>query len=220
MENKLEYIKELKFFNSLKDEELNTLANISHITHHPKGSILYYENDTFDKIFFLVGGLLKVYKIDKYDNEIFLYNIYKNSLISELTKLEDNSIYCYSNTEFIEDSVILEIDFLKFKKYFLSKNILYSELINEMLLKTHELHCVINRELVFDASAKVAFMIKNDLEIFNTLKRQVVSFMLNIQPETLSRVLKKLKRSGIIDIENSKIKVIDEKSLTIIYQGE
>ena len=68
MENKLEYIKELKFFNSLKDEELNTLANISHITHHPKGSILYYENDTFDKIFFLVWGLLKVYKIYKYDN--------------------------------------------------------------------------------------------------------------------------------------------------------
>jgi len=220
MTEKLHTIKELDFFKSLDAEQLNLIANMSSVTTHNKNSILYYENDTSNKIFFLVSGLLKVYKIDKFENEIFLYHIYKNSLISELTTLEDDSIHCFSNAEFMEDSIILQVDFLELKKHFLSKNILNIEFINEILLKTQQLHCVVNRELVFDATAKVAFMLNDDLEMFNNLKRTEVSFMLHIQPETLSRVLKKLKRSNIIDVKDSSIFIKDAKSLKEIYTGE
>ncbi len=219
MSEKLEYIKKLSFFKSLNDKQIEIINTITTITKHPKGSILYYENDTFNKIFFLASGLLKVYKIDKFDNEIFLYHIYKNSMISELTTLEDDTIHCFSNAEFMEESVILEIDFAELKRSFLSQNILNSEFINEILLKTQQLHCVVNRELVFDATAKVAFMLSSDLEMFNRLKRQEVSFMLHIQPETLSRVLKKLKRSEVIDIENSSIIILNQSELQNIYKG-
>ncbi|WP_372998604.1 Crp/Fnr family transcriptional regulator [Sulfurimonas sp.] len=220
IEEKLGLIKKLNFFKSLDNDQLQEIKDISNIVEYPKGSILYYENDTYNKIFFLVSGVLKVYKIDKFENEIFLYHIHKNSLISELTSLDNDSIYCYSNSEFIEDSVILEVNFIEFKKRFLAKNILNNEFINEILLKTHQLHCVVNRELVFDATAKVAFMLSDDLEMFNSLKRQDVSFMLHIQPETLSRVLKKLKRSHIIEVENSNVSILDKERLNTIFRGE
>ena len=100
------------------------------------------------------------------------------------------------------------------------KNILNNEFINEILLKTQQLHCVVNRELVFDATAKVAFMLSSDLEMFNKLKRHEVSFMLHIQPETLSRVLKKLKRSSIIQVDSSEISICDKEALKNIYRGE
>ncbi|MDQ1264391.1 MAG: hypothetical protein QG559_1392 [Campylobacterota bacterium] len=220
MNDKIEYIKRLSFFNSLDEENLLILQNISKITSYPKNSILYYENDMNNKMLFLVSGLLKVYKIDKFENEIFLYYIHKNSLISELTSIQENAIYCFSNAEFMEESIVLEIDFAEFKSKFLAKNILNSEFINEILTKTRQLHCVVNRELVFDATAKVAFMLCDDLEMFNSLKRHEISFMLHIQPETLSRVLNKLKRNSIIEIENSKIIVLDKNKLTDIYKGE
>lgn len=220
MEEKLDCIKKLSFFNSLNEENLNIINTISSLSKYPKGAILYYENDSYNKIFFLVTGLLKVYKIDKYDNEIFLYHIYENSLISELTSLDNNTIHCFSNSEFMQDSMILEVDFLELKKQFLDKNILNTEFINEILSKTQQLHCVVNRELVFDATAKVAYMLSDDLMMFNSLKRQEVSFMLHIQPETLSRVLKKLKRSEIIEIAHSQISILDEEALKIIYRGE
>ncbi len=220
IDNKKESIKKLNFFQSLNDEQLHDIDGISKIVEFPKNSILYYENDTHNKIFFLISGVLKVYKIDKYENEIFLYHIHSNSLISELTTLDNDYIYCHSNSEFMEDSIILEVDFTEFKNRFLSKNILNNEFINEILLKTQQLHCVVNRELVFDATAKVAFMLSDDLEMFNSLKRQDVSFMLHIQPETLSRVLKKLKRSEIIEMENSNITIINQDLLNNIYRGE
>ncbi|OHD96413.1 MAG: transcriptional regulator [Sulfurimonas sp. RIFCSPHIGHO2_12_FULL_36_9] len=220
MNEKLNFIKQLSFFSSLNSEKLDIVNSISKITTYPKNSILYYENDSSNKIFFLVSGLLKVYKIDKFENEIFLYHIHKNSLISELTTLNDDLIYCFSNAEFMEESIVLEVSFQELKTEFLSKNILNNEFINEILLKTQQLHCVVNRELVFDATAKVAFTLYNDLEMFNSLKRHEVSFMLHIQPETLSRVLKKLKRSSIIDIENSDIIVLNKEMLKSTYRGE
>lgn len=219
MEEKLKYIEKLNFFKSLNREQLDIVLKISNVTKYPKGSILYYENDMFNKIFFLVSGLLKVYKIDKFENEIFLYHIHENTLISELTTLENDAIHCFSNSEFTEDSVVLEVDFLELKKQFLSKNILNNEFINEILVKTHQLHCVVNRELVFDASAKVAFMLSTDLEMFNKLKRQEVSFMLHIQPETLSRVLKKLRRGNVIEVNQSFITIMDNQALQNIYRG-
>lgn len=219
MEETRAYVQKLDFFNTLNVEQVDLVTKMSKVFKHPQNSILYYENDTNDKLYFLVSGLLKIYKIDKYDNEIFLYHIYENSLISELTSIQADTIHCFSNAEFLEDSIILEIDFLQFKTHFLNNNILNEEFINEILLKTQQLHCVVNRELVFDATAKVAFMLSDDLAIFNKLKRQEVSFMLHIQPETLSRVLKKLKRSEIIDVENSDIIIKDKVALQNIYQG-
>ncbi len=125
MSEKLNLIKKLSFFNSLNEDQLSTIDAISKVSNYAKNSVLYYENDRNNKIFFLISGLIKVYKIDKYENEIFLYYIYKNSMISELTTVSSDTIHCFSNAEFMEESVVLEVDFLKFKQEFLSKNIDY-----------------------------------------------------------------------------------------------
>lgn len=163
--------------------------------------------------------MIKVYKYDKFDNEIFLYHIYEDSLVSELSSISNTEINCFSNASFVEDSIVLFINFKKLKEHFFDKNLLVNELVEALFKKNHKLQCLINRELVFDATAKVAFMISSDLKMFNSLKRQDVSFMLHIQPETLSRVLKKLSRDGIIEIENQKIEIKDKIALNSIFKG-
>ncbi len=212
-------IKSMDFFEELSDEQVVELANISNVVKYPKNSILYYESDINNNIMFLVSGLLKIYKVDKFDNEIFLYHIYENSMISELSSINEKEIFCFSNAEFMEDSIILSIDFGKFKEKFLSQNILTMKLMEALLSKTHQLQCIVNRELVFDATAKVAFMLNQDLEMFNKLKRQEVSFMLHIQPETLSRVIKRLSRNEIVKVRNGKIEIINQEALVAQFRG-
>ena len=212
-------IRKISFFNNLSDEQIKLIASISNVSKYPNKSILYYESDINKNLLFLVEGLIKIYKVDKFNNEIFLYNIYKNSMISELTSTNNKEIYCFSNAEFIEDSIVLSINFEKFQEYFLSKNILTMELLEVLLNKTHQLQCIVNRELVFDATAKVAFMLSQDLEMFNRLKRQEVSFMLHIQPETLSRVLKRLSRNEIIQVDLGTVKITNNEALVSIFRG-
>ena len=77
-------IRSLDFFENLSDEQIDVLSNFSFISKYEKDSILFYETDLKTNLLFLVSGLIKIYKYDKFDNEIFLYHIYSNSLISEL----------------------------------------------------------------------------------------------------------------------------------------
>ena len=212
-------IRSLDFFENLSDNQIDILSNFSFISKYEKDSILFYETDLKTNLLFLVNGLIKIYKYDKFDNEIFLYHIYSNSLISELSNINTNEIYCFSNASFIEDSVVLSIDFLKLQEHFLNNNLLVKELMSSLLKKTNQLQSLVNRELVFDATAKVAYMLVSDLKMFNNLKRQDVSFMLHIQPETLSRVLKKLSRDNIIEVENQQVIIKDEIALNSIFKG-
>ena len=214
-----ESIKTLNNKKNLDDNQIELLSDFSHISKYDKDAILFYETDIKNHLLFLVNGLIKIYKYDKFDNEIFLYHIYPNSLISELSSITNSEIYCFSNASFIEDSIVLSIDFLRFKEHFLDNNILIKELMNSLLNKNHQLQSLVNRELVFDATAKVAYMLVQDLKMFNNLKRQEVSFMLHIQPETLSRVLKKLSRDEIIDIENQEVIIKDQIALNSIFTG-
>ena len=219
MTSMIEIIQQINLFAHLDNESLEKIASISHLSKFEKDTILYYESDSIDKILFLITGLIKVYKIDKYDNEIFLYYIYPNSMISELSNLNHNKIRCFSNTEFVEDSLMLSIDYNKFKELFLLENELVLKFIEEIIYKNQQLQCIVNRELVFDATSKVAFMLSNDLEMFNQFKRNQVALMLHIQPETLSRVLNRLVRNKIINIDKGNVFIEKFEELQSIYLG-
>ncbi len=212
-------IQSLDFFKILDNGAIDKLMKISSIHIYKANNILYYENTEDKYLYFLLEGLAKSYKIDKNDNEIFLFYIKHNSIISEITTIEKSTLTTYSNISFIEESQVLAIDYKLFKDNFLNKNILNKEFINELILRTQKLESLINREFIFDAVSKVAMMIDSDLNMFNKLKRHDISLMLHIQPSTLSRVLNRLKRDKIINITQGKISIQNKLNLKLIYEG-
>jgi len=211
-------INSLDFFSALDAEQKESLAGISTLHRYNKDYILHYEQKHSNNILFLKSGLAKAYKIDKHDNEIFLYYIYENTLLSEISDISSENLFSFSNIELVEDSQILSIDYLQFKKYFINNNILSTEFINEILSRSQKLQSLVNREFIFDSVSKVAMMIYSDLDMFNKLKRHEISLILHIQPATLSRVLNRLKRNKIIDIIHGKISVLDSLALKTIYE--
>jgi CRP/FNR family transcriptional regulator len=212
-------IQSVKLFQNLSEEELEILISISSVSKYTKDTVLFYETDSTHKLLFLIEGLIEVFKIDKYNNKVFLYYIHPTSMISELSDLEENRIRCFSNTTLVEDSIILSIDFQQFKKIFLNGNELITHFIQELIYKTQQLQCIVNRELVFDATSKVSFMLLDDLLMCNKLKRHEVALLLHIQPETLSRVLKKLQRDNIISIDKGIIQIEKYNELKYYTQG-
>ncbi|MFK5976634.1 MAG: Crp/Fnr family transcriptional regulator [Sulfurovum sp.] len=211
-------IESLDFFGSLDEREIDLLANISTIQSYDNDYILFYEKQQSNKLLFLYTGLAKAYKVDKYNNEVFLYYIYNGTLLSEISTIESDSLLSFANIKLLEKSQILSIDYLQFKKHFLYQNILNIEFINEIISQTKALQNLVNRELIFDAVEKVSIMLYSDLEMFNRLKRGDISLILNIQPATLSRVLNRLKRNNIIDIIQKEVIILDSIALQTIYE--
>lgn len=213
-----EALSSLGFFSSLDKEQIELLSSISVIHNYSKEYVIYYEKKQDNSLLYLLSGLAKAYKIDKYNNEIFLHYIYENSLITEISNIKQETLSAFANVALLKDSQILQIDYKKFKEEFLDKGLLCSEFINEIILKSQQLQSLINREFIFNSTAKVAMMLHDDLDIFNNLKRVETSLILHIQPETLSRVLNILKRDNIIDSKNGKIVVLDKEALISIYE--
>lgn len=211
-------ISSLDFFSFLKDEELDILSSFCVVGSYEKEYVIHYEKKESNSLLFLLEGVAKAYKIDKYNNEIFLHYIYPPSLISDISNLKKEKLLSFSNVSIIEDSKILMIDYKKFKEFFLSKGYFCKEFANEIISKSNQLQSLVNREFIFSSVAKVAMMLHDDLNMFNTLKRSEISLILNIQPETLSRVLNRLKRDNIIDSKNAKIIVLNKEALLSVYE--
>ena len=215
-----EVIKNIDFFTNLNEDDISKLVDISDINKFTKGTIISYEDERNNSLQFLISGRVKIYKIDKKDNEIYLYNVYENSMISQITSIEEDYIHCFSNAQCIEDSIILNVNYIEFIRLFIDTNILTNSLLKQILFNNKKLHFILNRELVFDSIAKVAYLISNELEIFNKLKRKEIAFKLHIQAETLSRVINKLRDSNVISIDKShKISIIDKQSLDNYFYG-
>ncbi|MBA1432178.1 MAG: Crp/Fnr family transcriptional regulator [Epsilonproteobacteria bacterium] len=208
------------FFQSLTADQLEKLASLATVQQYEKEYILYYERDETSELCFLVEGLAKAYKLDKHDNEIFLYYIYENSMLSEISSTEAFTLRSFSNISFVEDSQVLKINYKKFKELFLDQHILCHQFTAALLERSLQMQSLINREFLFDAVSKVSMMLREDLAMFNKLKRHDISLMLHIQPATLSRVLNRLKRNNIIAIIHGKVEVLDAEALEEIYKDK
>ena len=212
-------IKSLSIFKDLDSSQIDKLYSISTVQNYSKNSILFYEKDRTDRLIFLISGLAKAYKIDKYNNEIFLYFIEKDMIISQIDNLTKDSMIFFSNISSIETSSILTINYKLFKKNFLDSNILTLKFANRVLYQSNRMRLLINREFIFDAVSKVAMMLGDDLHRFNRLKRHDIALILHIQPATLSRVLSRLKRDSIISIKQGVISIINRDKLEKIYKN-
>jgi len=214
----IEKLKKSPFLGSLSASLIEEISSFCTIKYFVKDEVLYYENDEVDTIYYVLNGSIKFYKVDRFDNEIFLYKLSKNSLIFDLSKLcEEFILQCFANAEFLEDSEVLSINAKKFKELMSRSPELMRRVMKESFLMIQQMQCIISRDIVFDGTAKVAHMIDNDLDYFNILKKHEVAYMLHMQPETLSRILKKLTRNNIIKIVTNKITVLNEKELKEIY---
>ncbi len=214
----LEKLQSTPLLGSLPVELVEEISLFCKIKKFTKNEVLFYENDEVETIYYILKGSVKFYKVDRFDNEIFLYKLSKNSLIFDLSKLCDEYILqCFANAEFIEESEILAIDAKKFKALMKKDQKLMRRIMKESFLMIQQMQCIISRDIVFDGTAKVAHMIDNDLKDFNMLKKHEIAYMLHMQPETLSRILKKLTRNSIIRMENNQVAVQDSKELKDIY---
>ncbi len=195
-------VSKLRFFSNIALHKLQELEKDAKIKSYNVSDILVYEEDELQRIFFLISGEVKFYKVDRFDNEVFLYTLKDEALLTNIGSLHSNVINCYSNIEFIASSEILSLDLNIFKEVVKSDNTLLINLVNLLAEQKEMIECMVNMGMIYDVTARVAKMLYEHLPLFNSLKKQEISYRLNIQPATLSRVLTKFLRRGIIEEKN------------------
>lgn len=199
------------FFDSLDENEIAELKNITIKKHYKKGEILFYIKDEPRYLYLLASGVVKLYKHDFKDNEVVLHNLCAPNLIAEIANFEE-SLYP-ANCAFESDSEVYLIDYGQFKEKFLSKSKISMIFIKSLTKKIKALENFINYSLTADSYTKIAKFLYENEAILKSIKQVKIASILNIAPETLSRNITRLKKENIIAKEDGNIKIIDKNRL-------
>ncbi len=197
----IEQLKKLELFSSLNDKELEGISHITTIKEYTKDNIVFYEGDASEYFYLLLNGFAKVYKVDPKGTEIVLHNFVGTTLIAEMASIEGFNLpatcVCMDKSTF---ALIQKDAFLKI----LQTNAQISFKVTKSLTrKIKGMDGLLNRSLIFDATTKVASYIYDNPIVFKNKKNKIIATELHMTPETLSRILKKLKDLKIIDKEHT-----------------
>jgi len=190
-------LKDLFLFNDLDNETIEQIETFTTELTLPKDSILFYEGDESKNMFLLTKGIIKLYKVTSHDKEVILKYFHANESIAEVANFE-NMDYPATAQAFT-DIEVLRIDFDKLKEIIYNNSQLSYKIMTSLIKKIKNLENIVSMHIVLDSQERVAKYIHDHTEDFFTTKNIVIAEILNISPETLSRILRTFKNEEIIN---------------------
>ena len=212
MINKLRKI--FLFFN-INDELLSEIASFSKIKIFNKNEIIFFEGEKKDKFYGIVKGNVLMYDVDE-KGEIIPKNQFGCGDVFGLISQIQNRTFCLSAMSVCE-SEIIEIDFNKFSKHL--SNPPFSDRIIKMLSNQILQEVEFNKLQKYDATKRVLFTLLNFPQKFVKRKKYMLAKELGMSPETLSRILSKLKQQEIICYCERSIKILNKEKLKAMIDG-
>jgi CRP/FNR family transcriptional regulator len=208
-------LEDISIFSKLSEAHLKELYDNTYIKYFTKDSIVFYEGDSSKYLYILLEGSVKLYKTTPKGTQVQINRLDAPAIIGEYACFEQCP---YPATcEFITDGCMGMLPFEEVYKY-LSNPQFSLEIIKSLTGKVLLLSSLVHKETVLSSEAKVADIIIQKNSIFERLKNNEIASMLNLTPETFSRILTKFKKQGIIKITKHKVTILDAERLYAIVE--
>lgn len=188
-------------FSHLTPLQRSQIEQIGIVRNYNEGEIIFYEGDESSYFHFLIDGEVSIFKATASTETILIHRFRAPSLIAEVATLKQ--VPYPASCESLRPSVILKISRDPFLALLQNDPSLSIALIASLTQKISALELSLQRHSAPNALAKVARLIRDDKDAFQRLKGIEIAQLLGITPETLSRMIKKLKAEGIITLSKS-----------------
>ena len=210
------YLKDIALFSNLNKENLEAIDKISTLVELKSGDILFYEGEMPYFLHVLLNGVVKLYKTDSKGRQKYIHQFTPISLIGELANFEN--VTFPATAEAVTKVEVLKIDYKRLHvDFFTNPNISFS-IIKSLSQKIKILSNFIHQEMILSTEAKIVKLIIEHSEIFEKLKNTDIAAITNTTPETLSRILTKLKKLNYIKFNDKhELEILDKESLTKMF---
>lgn len=208
-------IADIPMFSDLDKKFHKELRDRIYIKKYTKNSIVFYEGDKSDYLHILLEGTIRLYKTSPKGSEVQIKRMDAPNTIGEYACFEDEPfpVTC----EFITGGVMGLLHFDKVYKYLDNKEFSLG-LIKSLTSKVMILSSLVHKETILSSEAKVADLIIEKTLVFNRLKNNEIASILNLTPETFSRILSKFKKESIITIKNHNLSILNKEALEMIVE--
>jgi CRP/FNR family transcriptional regulator len=208
-------LQDIPMFSSLDKKFHKELKDNIYIKKYAKDSIVFYEGDESNYFYILLEGTIRLYKTTPKGSQVQINRLRAPNTIGEYACFEKEPFP--ATCEFITDGVMGLLHFDKVYKYLNDKEFSLG-LIKSLTSKVMLLSALVHKETVLSSEAKVADLMIEKISIFNRLRNNEIAGILNLTPETFSRIITKFKRESIVRVENGELKILNLDALFMIVE--
>lgn len=205
-------------FEGLGGEDLSKIAGYSSVVKLAKNEILFREGGKVDGFFVLEKGMIKAYRTDGEGREQFIHLIHPGQSFAE-PAVGGLSGYP-AHTRALEDSVVILIHRRPFLEHLRQHSELALRMLASLSRHLHELVGTIESYKLRDAESRFIHWLlercesgEAGSEITMNTTQAVLAEELGTRPETLSRIIAKLRDSDLIVTDGRHIRIPDPAPL-------
>ncbi len=227
MSNYIEFLKQVPIFSDLDEESLTKVANSGVLQSFKKDSVILSEEDAGNALFVIAAGKVKVVRSDSADKEVILAILNDSDFFGEMALLD--GLNRSANVIAMEDSKIFIIqrnDFLDLLRKFPDVSI---ALLQELSTRLRASSMKIKALSLKDAEGKVATVLLQLADDLGRIKNGVVEIeklpfqhelanMAGTSRETISRTLHSFAKKGLVELEGSKLRIIDYEKFLELFR--
>ena len=224
----VDLLRHCPLFSGLKEEDLKRIRAIALPKQVVKKGILFSEGEEAKGFYVILSGKVKLFKISREGKEQILHIVSAPDAFAEAAlfleekypafaeALSDSRLLFFPRREFvqlIERNPQLSINMIVSLSLFLKR---FASLIEELSLKEVSSRIA---KYVIDLSTRGAKEGKNLEEVELDLSKTQLALKLGTISETLSRTLGKMKAKRIIDVQKSRILILNREALEELASG-
>ncbi|MCH9739459.1 MAG: Crp/Fnr family transcriptional regulator [Epsilonproteobacteria bacterium] len=208
-------LQDIPMFTDLDKRFHKELQSSIYVKKFTKNSIVFYEGDESDYLYILLDGSVRLFKTSPKGTQVQIKRMNAPDTIGEYACFEKQPFP--ATCEFITNGTMGLLHFDKVYKYLENKEFALG-LIRSLTGKVMMLSSLVHKETILSSEAKVADLMIEKLSIFNRLRNNEIAAILNLTPETFSRIITKFKKASIIHIEKNELKILNLEALHIIVE--
>ena len=218
----------IKIFRTLSKETIDKILACSKIKEYKKDDMVFSEKEVLKELYFIVEGVVSIYKPNKMDDGKKVVYIFGNGEILNEMALDNKPslISC----ELLTDGKILIVDKEDFRKIMHNDIALCEAVINSLIIKQkrtiHQLKNMSSKTVDMLLAFKLWKLAKDfgkktdeGIEIDFDLPVKYLAEFLGNKRETVSRQIKVLTNKNLIKTNKKRFIILDSQKLINYFRG-
>ncbi|MFC0015921.1 MULTISPECIES: Crp/Fnr family transcriptional regulator [Allobacillus] len=219
----LEFFKQFPVFSGLTDDELGEVAEISNHRIFPKGTNIFIEGEERKAVYFILSGLVKVYKVNEKGQEQIISFLHSDEMFPHVGFFDETPYPATAVT--INKVELLSIPIEEFEILMLRKpeiSIKVMRVMGKKLLEMQNRIQSITTQSVFSRIISTLLRFSKELGeqqedgtilIRMPMTNTDLASLIGVTRESVNRTLNRLKKEGIVTHSRKEISILDEKKL-------
>lgn len=207
-------------FEPLSEEQMDELMSTSQLLNVDKGAPLFRQGDPATAFYFVISGSVKIYRLTPDGQEKVFDVIGERQAFAEAMMLMDTPNYV-ACAEAIGPTQLYKLSSHTYMQLLLNNNRLAFALIGRLSVRLHQRLNEIETLSLKNATHRVVRYLLTQMTPLQTtvssfelpMAKQLIAGHLSIQPETFSRIIRRLTDEHIISQDGRLISVLDPQRL-------